>query len=196
MAQDVEHEARRESASGFSLVELLVAIAIAGVLAALAMPVTGDVLIWSRADSSVEATVRAVATGRDRAIAERRNIELTFVLPNRLRLERQDVDGTGATVGKTTISEVILDNGQRLVKFPSVPDTPDLFGATSAVTFGGVAPYMFTSDGTLVDSAGDVVNGSIFLGTPDQPLTARAVTIFGVSGLTRAWKWRGGKWMK
>jgi len=31
---------------------------------------------------------------------------------------------------------------------------------------------------------------------PNQVDTARAVTVFGVTGLTRAWKWRGRKWME
>ena len=55
---------------------------------------------------------------------------------------------------------------------------------------------MFTSDGSLIDSAGDIVNGTIFVAMPNQVDTARAVTIFGVTGLTRAWKWRGRKWME
>ena len=65
---------------------------------------------------------------------------------------------------------------------------------SAATKFTGTAPVMFTSDGSLVDSNGDVVNGSIFFGVPGQPLTQRAVTIFGVTGLTRNWKWRGGQW--
>ena len=48
----------------------------------------------------------------------------------------------------------------------------------------------------FVDSNGDVVNGSIFFGVPGQPLTQRAVTIFGVTGLTHNWKWRGAQWVE
>jgi hypothetical protein len=55
---------------------------------------------------------------------------------------------------------------------------------------------MFTSDGSLVDSNGDISNGSIFMGIPNRPDTARAVTIFGVTGLTRSWKWRGSQWLE
>jgi hypothetical protein len=91
---------------------------------------------------------------------------------------------------------MLLENGQEFLQFPSMPDTPDGFGNGSAISFGGTAPIMFTSDGSLVDSAGDVVNGTIFLGEPNQKATARAVTVFGVSGLIRSWKWRGDKWMQ
>ncbi|MFN7982182.1 MAG: hypothetical protein U0Q11_10015 [Vicinamibacterales bacterium] len=184
------------SASGFSILEVLFALGIAGVLAALAMPVTNQYVRWAKADSSAEATLRIITGARDRAIAERRNIELTFVSPNIVRLERENIDANGNTTGKTTELEVMLDNGQQFLKFTGVPDTPDAFGNSSAITFGGTAPYMFASDGTLVDSSGDPINGTIFTGTPNQKETARAVTIFGASGLVRSWKWRGSSWVK
>ena len=133
---------------------------------------------------------------RDRAISERRNIQLSFVSPNRIQLIRQEVNSAGVTTGTTTVSDTYLENGEVFVKFTGIPDTPDAFGNTSAVTFGGTAPFMFTSDGTLIDSNGDPINGTVLLGTPNLPDTQRAVTIFGVSGLTRAWKWRGGQWVK
>lgn len=187
---------RTRTAPGFSLIELLFALGIASVLAALAMPVSNQYVRWAKADSATEATLRVITGARDRAIAERRNIELTFVMPNILRLERENIDASGNTTSKTTELEVMLDNGQQFLKFTGVPDTPDAFGNSSAVTFGGTAPYMFASDGTLVDSSGDPVNGTILTGTPNQKETARAVTIFGASGLIRSWKWRGSSWAK
>ena len=77
-------------------------------------------------------------------------------------------------------------------------DTPDIFGGTASanVLFTGVEPVMFTSDGSLIDSAGDVTNGTVFMGVPNQPATARAVTIFGVTGMLRSWKWRGSQWFQ
>jgi len=187
---------RARQAEGFTLLEVLLVVAIGLVLTALAMPVSAEFIKWARADSSAEFTLRAIAQARDIAVAQRRNIELTFIAPNRIRLERQDIDETGTVTGKTQLSEVILENGLQFLQFAGVPDTPDAFGAGAAVTFGGTAPVMFTSDGSFVDSQGDVVNGTVFVGTPNQPLTARAVTVFGVSGMTRVWKWRGDQWMK
>lgn len=179
------------------MLEILFVVAIAGIVASVAVPVSSQYITWARADSSSEFTLRAITAARDRAIAERRNIELTFVMPNRLRLERQDIDANGVTTGKTVLSEVILENGQQFLKFGNITaDTPDAFGSAAAISFGGTAPIMFTSDGSLVDSAGDVVNGTVLTGLPNQPSTARAVTVFGVSGLTKVWKWRDGKWMQ
>jgi hypothetical protein len=96
----------------------------------------------------------------------------------------------------TPVQDFSLDNGQVFVKFGPVPDTPDAFGAATYASFTGTEPVMFTSDGSLLDSNGDITNGSIFVGFAGQKETARAVTIFGVTGLTRAWKWRGTKWME
>jgi prepilin-type N-terminal cleavage/methylation domain-containing protein len=184
------------AASGFTLLETLVVVAVVGVLAATAIPITDSFVRSARADSSVAAAMTAIDMAHDRAVSERRNFVLTFVGTNRIRLDRQEIDAAGTVIGNTTVEEFVLENGQEFVRFSGVPDTPDAFGATGAQSFTGLAPVMFTSDGSLVDSNGDVVNGSIFFGIPNQPATARGVTIFGVTGLTRIWKWRGSQWME
>jgi prepilin-type N-terminal cleavage/methylation domain-containing protein len=186
----------REANDGFTLIELMVVAAIAAVLVGIAIPITDQFVRSARADSSVSAATNAIDMAHDRAVSERRNFVLTFVPPNRIQLGRQEINAAGVVTATTQTDEFILEGGQQFLKFTGIPDTPDLFGATSATSFTGTAPFMFTSDGSLVDSNGDVVNGSIFFGDPGQPLTARAVTIFGVTGLTHNWKWRGAQWME
>lgn len=181
--------------TGFTIIDLLVGLAIMGVLAALAIPVSTQYIINAKADSSLEATSRAFTNARDRAVAERRNVLISFTSDN-VQFDRQEINGTGDVIGTTPIAEVTLENGQQFMQFSGVPDTPDSFGATSATAFNGTPPFMFASDGTLVDADGDVANASIFTGVPDEPLTARAVTIFGATGLVRGWKWRGNRWFK
>lgn len=178
--------------AGYSLVEVMIVVCLAAIVAGMAVPIAGAFLHQRKADSGVVAALTAVTAARDRAVAERRNIQLTFVDPNRIRLSRVEVPG-GAL---TTVQEFTLDNGMHFLKFDGLPDTPDKFGAASATAFGGAAPVMFSSDGSLVDANGDVVNGSIFVGLPQQADSARAVTVFGATGMTRAWKWRGSKWME
>jgi len=95
---------------------------------------------------------------------------------------------------RTQIMDIPLDNGQQFKKYASLPDTPDAFGNANAIQFSGTGPWMFTSDGSLIDSNGDVSNGTIFLGVPADEKTARAVTVFGATGLMRTWRWRGTKW--
>jgi prepilin-type N-terminal cleavage/methylation domain-containing protein len=178
--------------AGYSLVEVMIVVCLAAIVAGMAVPIASAFLHQRKADSGVVAALTAVTAARDRAVAERRNIQLTFVDPNRIRLSRVEVPG-GAL---TTVQEFTLDNGMHFLKFDGVPDTPDQFGAASATAFSGAAPVMFSSDGSLVDANGDVVNGSIFVGLPQQADSARAVTVFGATGMTRAWKWRGSKWME
>lgn len=184
--------------AGFTMLEILVVIGIMAIVTLIALPVSQKMITWARADSGNEFTLRAIQAARDRAIAERRNIQITFISPNKIRLERQEVNAAGVTTGLTTVSEAILENGLVFTRFSGGPNnTPDAFSYdTSATTFGGTAPFMFTSDGTFIDSAGDPVNGTVFVGQPNQPATARAVTVFGISGLLRSWKWREGNWVK
>jgi prepilin-type N-terminal cleavage/methylation domain-containing protein len=177
---------------GYSLPEVMIVICLIAIVAGMAVPVSSSFLQQRKSDSGAVAALSAVTAARDRAIAERRNIQFTFVAPNKIRLSRVEVPG-GAL---TPVQEFTLDNGQVFVKFDAVVDTPDHFGADSDIDFSGTAPHMFTSDGSLIDSNGDIANGTIFLGLPNQIDTARAITVFGVTGLTRAWKWRGRKWME
>jgi prepilin-type N-terminal cleavage/methylation domain-containing protein len=178
--------------AGFSLPEVMITLCLVAVVAGMAVPISSAFLHQRKADSSVVATMTAVTTTRNRAVAERRNLQITFVDPDRIRISRVEVpDGA-----LTPIQEFTLENGMRFIQYDGVPDTPDAFGADSATDFSGALPIMFTSDGSLVDANGDVTNGSIFVGLPGQPDSARAVTIFGATGLTRAWKWRGTRWME
>jgi prepilin-type N-terminal cleavage/methylation domain-containing protein len=183
---------RRDGDDGFSLIEMMLVVTVGIILAAMAVPVSGNFIAMTKADSSIIATLDALETARDRSVAERRNFEVSFVNPNHIIIERVEVP-SGL---KTLISDNVLEGGQQFVKFGALPNTPDAFGFAAAINFGGTGPWMFTSDGTFVDSNGDPVNGTILLGVPNEPSTARAVTVFGVTGLTRSWKWRGSQWFE
>ncbi|HVQ14974.1 MAG TPA: prepilin-type N-terminal cleavage/methylation domain-containing protein [Vicinamibacterales bacterium] len=187
---------RHDAAAGFTLLELLVVVAIIGVMAAIAVPITDAFVRSTRADSAVSAATSAIDIAHDRAVAERRNFVLTPIGSNRIQLGRQEINAAGTVISTTPVETFVLEGGQTFFRFSGMPDTPDAFGGASAWTFSGASPFMFTSDGSLVDSAGDVVNGTIYFGIAGQPLSARAVTIFGVTGLTRNWKWRGNQWME
>ena len=71
-----------------------------------------------------------------------------------------------------------------------------LFGHAGALAFGSTPTIRFTSDGSLIDSSGDVLNGTVFLGVRQRSRhSERAITIFGATGLIRIWKWNGTAWV-
>jgi prepilin-type N-terminal cleavage/methylation domain-containing protein len=192
MVENTRGPASGSGEHGYSLIEVMIVMALIGIVSAMAVPVSSEFLQQRKADSGIVSAMAAVTAARDRAVAERRNIQLSFVAPRTIRLSRVEVPG-GAL---TPVQDFTLDNGQIFSKFADVPDTPDKFGNADVQSFTGTLPVMFTSDGSLIDANGDVVNGSIFISMPNQVSTARAVTIFGTTGLTKAWKWRGTKWMQ
>ena len=179
------------SARGYSLIEVLIVVALGISLAGMAIPLSNDFISTSKADSSVVALTGALEAAKSRAVSERRNIRLTFNGTNQIIVERMEVPSGTATL----ISNTPLEGAQQFYKF-AISDTPDNFGSGPALSFTGTAPYMFSSDGTLVDTNGDVANGTVFIGIPGKVDSARAVTIFGVTGLMRTWKWRGNAWVE
>ena len=180
----------RSNAAGYSLMEVLVTLGIIGVLAGAAIIVMPSFTQQSRADGTVAQALNALRLARDRAIGERRNFEVRFLSTNRIQVARQEIPGPATTV----VSDVYLENGQQFLRFSSLGDTPDAFGGSAAIAFGVTATQMFTSEGTFVDSIGDVLNGSVFFGTPGDKNTARAITVFGPTALIRVWRWNGSKW--
>jgi hypothetical protein len=132
---------------------------------------------------------------REMAITQRRNMEIKFVGGvggNWLQVVRQEVPA-----GTTTLSSVAFEGNvtYRLITAITT-DTPDGFGNGSALAFGSATTYTFSSDGTLIDGAGNPLNGTIFLSVLDVARSQRAVTILGGTGRVRGFKWNGFGWKR
>ena len=186
--------------SGFTLLEVLIVVTIVSALLAMTALVVPGVIALAKADSGSSQLMAALRTAREQAVTERRNVTIAFVAPNRLEVRRDDLGVNGAgdiiVTGQTLVGTTILEQGMEFVRFvPDVPDTPDGFAPIGdAIEFTGGQPWQFTSEGTLVSQSGDVVNGSVFVGRPNEPLTSRALTLFGATALLREWKWNGATW--
>jgi prepilin-type N-terminal cleavage/methylation domain-containing protein len=175
---------------GFALVELMVVVALIAVVTSVAIPVSAGMIARAKADSTTLEAVTWLEEPRTRANAERRNFEVTFdTATNHIKVERVNPDAS-----KTLVLDRELPGGTKFVKFAGTPDTPDLFGNASAVDFDGPAPHMFASDGSFTDANGDPSNGTIFMGKTGRIETARAVTLFGATGLLRTWRLAGNQW--
>ena len=187
---------RPRSQAGFTLTELLVVIFIGSVLAATAIIAMPGAIRASKADAEMNRLVSSLKRARDFAVTQRRNVELQFPSNDGILLVRQDIGAGGTVSGTTVLEQVTFENRFVYQKYPSVPDTPDAFGASSARDFGSAISVVFTSEGGLVDQTGDPVNGTLFIGADTDVLTARAVTVLGTTGLVTGYRWNGTQWVK
>jgi Tfp pilus assembly protein FimT len=180
-----------KSQLGYTMIEMIIVGALVVTGSVVVIPVTMRMVNNARGDSSVVMTATFLQSARNRAVAERRNFVLSFPSDNSIQVSRVDVtDGT-----LTLVDTLILEDEQKFYRDGDTTDTPDAFGGTGAINFSGQQPVMFTSDGSLIDTQGDVTNGTIFIGKIGNGETTGAVSIWGVSGLLRSWKWRGDSWM-
>lgn len=177
--------------AGFSLLEMLLVVVILLIVMGMALMSTRSIQTNLRANAGLNQVVGLLRSARETSISERRNVRLELLGTNRIRLTRQELP-----VGTTVISDVTLENNMQFMLTPGVADTPDLFGNAAAVSFGGTPMMLFMSDGTFVDANGNPLNGSLFLGVPNQPEMARAVTIVGATGRIRGYRWTGGGWLQ
>jgi prepilin-type N-terminal cleavage/methylation domain-containing protein len=186
--------ARWRSARGFTLLEILVVATIAAILMGVAIGITPAVVRSMQGDSIAQQLNGFLRQAREQAIARRRNIRVASVGTNRIQSTLVNVAPANTT---TPLNSTVLEGGLEFRRFPGQGDTPDAFGAGAAnIVFSGPTPHAFTSEGTFVDANGDPSNGTLFIGQPNQPATAAAITIFGPTAAMRTWRWNGRAWVQ
>jgi prepilin-type N-terminal cleavage/methylation domain-containing protein len=178
---------------GFSLAEVLIVISIIFIVSAMAIFRIQGALPGIRANAGMNQAMSIIRSGRELAIAHRRNIQMQVVGNNQINLVRINLPvGTAPTLLQT----MIFENRVQFLLMAGVPDTPDGFGANAAIDFGGTPTIMWLSDGTFVDANGQPLNGSVYFGLLGQPSSQRAVTILGATGRVRGYKWTGVRWIE
>jgi prepilin-type N-terminal cleavage/methylation domain-containing protein len=196
--QNTRLKARRggDQARGFSMIEMLVVIAISMVIAAIAIIQAQPALMQIHANNAKDEVQGALRQARETAISDRRDVQVEFLVNppanppgSYVRLTRLG----GLCCANTVILMMPISNRVILTTFPGEPDSPDGFGNGGAIFFGGVAGgppagMMYQSDGTFTAlGTGIPINGTVFLGVPNQPTTARAITILGATGRVRSY---------
>jgi len=177
-----------QSQQGFSLLETMAALSVAAAVASMA---TATIVTARRAiqgDGAMRIVMTQLNQAREMALTQRRFMEVQFVGNNEIRIVRHEAPGNATTV----LASVVLESNAQFALTPGVPDTPDAFGAASAVSFGLAQAVMFNTDGTLIDTNGSPINGSIFLSIFNQTGSTRAVTVLGATGRVRCYKWVSG----
>ncbi len=180
--------------TGFSLIELLMVVAIGGTLAGISIMGFAQAATSMRGDNGMVQVMSQLRMARDLAINQRRVMEVQLLAPNEIRIIRQEIPS-----GTTMMNQFFLEGTVQFVQFSGVPDTPDGFGDNGPIDFGGANDFGFLGDGMLVDLsnpavAGTPISGTVFLGIPNQPGSARAVTVFGGTGRVRGYTWIANEW--
>lgn len=183
--------AAHRSDAGFSATELLIVATMCVTLAAITSGTFVSATSTVQGNADMQVVQGQIKLARETAINQRRSVEIRFVAPNQIQVVRRNIPA-----GTTTLSTAFLEHQATFRVFPTVPDTPDGFGKASATDFGGVAAMMFTADGMFTDATGTPVNGTVFIGQANKPLTARAVTVFGPTAMIRAYRWNGAAWKR
>jgi hypothetical protein len=175
------------------MTELAVTVALVGILTAMATLVMPGIAGPARADAALNQVVSQLRRAKELAVTQRRDMEVRFVGTNEIQVVRHDVPN-----GTTLVSTVLLENGLTFRLTAGLPDTPDRFGSAAAVAFGTATTLLFRSEGIFTDANAnlDPLNGTVFLGVPNQPVMSRAVTVFGPTGLVRGYRWNGQRWVE
>jgi len=174
---------------GFSLMELVLVSVMIMTVAAISVGTFRNARATVAGNANVRKVESLLKLARETAINERRAIVVTFTMPNQMTLTRLNLPS-----GNTQVAQGFLENNMSFMLFAGMPDTPDSFGRSSAISFGAATQIMFTSDGTLTDQTGTPVNGTVFLGQAATPMTARALTVFGPTATLRSYRWNGSSW--
>jgi prepilin-type N-terminal cleavage/methylation domain-containing protein len=185
------------SQKGFSLVEGIVAVGIISIVMAMAIIGFGNMLPNSKANSAMDQLLYQLRSARERAIAHRCQVQVQFVGNNQLTLT--EIWALGVPPPPTTLT---FEGGAQYTVFGAVPDVPAPYnyGKGAPIFFGGLAggpPIMqFTTNGSLIDGGNTLINGTVFLGIPGNPSTARAITVLGATGRVREYHWNGTAWQE
>lgn len=194
--------ATARSARGFTLLEILVVVALVGILAGVAIGITPGIVRLAKGEGSTTQVTTFLVEARELAISKRRNVQIRFVAPDRLVAEEMWVAGlepedpaAQQAAPDIATSNIRFEGRLEYFQFPEITaDTPDAFGNAEAINLGGDEPVMFTSEGSFTDANGDPINVSIFLGARGDLATANAITILGATATVHQWRWNGKAW--
>jgi len=177
--------------AGFTLVQLIAVLGLMMAVLGIGLGGFSQALANVQGDASLNIVQWQLKLARETAINQRRAVEIQFTNPNFITVLRREIPN-----GTTVISTAVLEHRSEFHLFAAMPDTPDGFGRTTPIDFGGAGTVLFTAEGQVTDAAGNLVNGTIFVGQPGKPMTARALTVFGPTAAIRTFRWNGSAWRR
>ena len=139
---------RAATRAGFTLIEVLVAVTVLGILAMMAMPTFGEWLQSQQLRSAAEATVNGLQVARAEAIRRNLRVQITFGAPQ-----------TGWTVTEQPPGLTFIQGRQHEEGSPNAVLTATPAGAT-IVTFTPLGGVTVNSGGSATVTRLDVTNPS------------------------------------
>jgi prepilin-type N-terminal cleavage/methylation domain-containing protein len=207
----------RKLQQGFSLIELVIVVAVMVIVSSMAMMSTMRPGTTARANNAADAVVNTLRQGRLLAITKRRNVLVSLTGTNQIQLAVQTLPGEAVPAVPIPLVKLNdgVTNGLQFYLFPTLPNTPMGplgFGNGSAIDLeavnGGTVgnAVMFSSSGSLVGVGGasvanyytlgnnNPINATIYIGVQGDTSTARAITVTGSTGRVRSFSWNGTTW--
>lgn len=180
------------------MLELAITITISMILVASVTVTMQTTFKQQLVNDAYNNTLTTLRRARDSAAADMRVYVVSFAGPTA-------GNGGTITVTESTPAGPILMTATLppQVTFhlePGIPNTaattPDGFGTAASIfdfdqppsAAGGSNVIYFQPDGSAQDALGNVNNGVVYLGTPGQLPTCRAVTLWGYTGRLRGWQ--------
>jgi type II secretory pathway pseudopilin PulG len=199
---------------GFSMLELVIACAIAFTVMAMAMLAMQPSWQQFQATAAMDQIKTVLREARETAISQRRTVAVQFQNNNTIALYSYVINypvGGGAptqVLSTTPFLSVIVENSAVFMTYSTSTNVTlngvadgytGTISAPDGVYFGGLdggptSGMMFQSDGTFTDGNGNPISGTLFIGVPRLPSTARAVTILGNTGRIKAYRSVGAGW--
>jgi type II secretory pathway pseudopilin PulG len=185
---------------GFTLLETLIVVGLIMVVTGIAVVQTFSSMQSYRANAAMDVVMSQLRVARQLGISQRRAVLIQFNNAVNPPTVGYQVQARPLVAGDVNGPWVIkpLPVQMQFVEEAGVPDTPMSFGTCGGAPVcigGGCVPgsMYFTSTGAFSSDENGVFpcNGTIFIGTPNQPGTARAVTIMGGTGRVRPYTFIG-----
>lgn len=183
------------SAQGFTLVEMMIALAVLAIMAAITFINAVPAIRAMRVDTAYSQTLTAMDAARARATSMRRVYAVTFTLPGTITIT-DAVDATAPPVMTVTLPGDVSFDAEKGIPATNAtapdrlgngqPDGPICFDI--GVTVNCSNTFLFFPDGSARDAAGNVNNGVIYIARPGELLSSRAITLFGLTGRIRGYR--------
>jgi Tfp pilus assembly protein FimT len=212
-------------ARGFSIVELMIVMVVIFVVSGFAVMQLRPAWQQIQANAALDQVKSTLRQARETAISQRRTIVIQFPtaasgtscpqsgnVSSCITLTQMTVVAAVPPAPPTQLLAanpflvVPLENNVQFLSYTGEPDTPDLFigtpptapnglyfGSTPGVPTSGL---QFQSNGQFTNGTVNPINFTIFLGEPNIPTTARAVTVLGNTGKVTGYQGNGQAWFQ